>query len=413
VPAPSPHPDAQQTYYRDVEPLLARKCVGCHQDGGIAPFSLGTPEAAAAVKGQIKAAVTERTMPPWLAAEGCSEYLHDRSLTDEEIATLSDWVDLGAPAGDPKDHQEPAPEAKSLTRVDRTLSMPETYTATKEPDDYRCFLIDWPEDEATFVTGLRVNPGAASVVHHVIAFLVSPDRAADYEALDASEEGPGYTCFGGPGGGNDSSTGWIGAWAPGSGGGDFPEGTGLKVLPGSKIALQVHYNTANGKAPDKTSIDLKLDASVAHEAKWQFFADINWIFGDGMHIDAGDPDATHAYAVDPTPFISDGKPFVIHDVGLHMHLRGTQASFEIKRAGGGDECMLDIPNWNFHWQNSYELSEPKPFSPGDQLAIECHWDNSPANQPVIDGAQVPPKDLAWGEGTGDEMCLGALYISEP
>ena len=32
---------------------------------------------------------------------------------------------------------------------------------------------------------------------------------------------------------------------------------------------------------------------------------------------------------------------------------------------------------------------------------------------VVDGKQVQPKDLSWGEGTGDEMCLGAIYVSEP
>jgi hypothetical protein len=62
---------------------------------------------------------------------------------------------------------------------------------------------------------------------------------------------------------------------------------------------------------------------------------------------------------------------------------------------------LDIPRWDFNWQNSYRFLEPKVVLPGDQLAIECQWDNS------APGA----RDVNWGDGTRDEMCLGVLYIT--
>lgn len=38
--------------------------------------------------------------------------------------------------------------------------------------------------------------------------------------------------------------------------------------------------------------------------------------------------------------------------------------------------------------------------PLDQISIECHWNNS------APGA----RDVNWGAGTQDEMCLGVLYI---
>jgi hypothetical protein len=50
--------------------------------------------------------------------------------------------------------------------------------------------------------------------------------------------------------------------------------------------------------------------------------------------------------------------------------------------------------------------------PGDQLSIECHWNNSAANQPLVDGKKLEPRDVDWGESTTDEMCLGLLYVSE-
>jgi hypothetical protein len=400
------------TYHADVAPIVASKCASCHADGGIAPFSLSTFGEIAAVKELVRAAVSDRSMPPWLAADGCNEYAHDGSLTDEQIATITGWIDAGAPEGTPA-QQAPSDEATGLSRVDLTLGMNAPYTAKESPDEYRCFLIDWPNDAPSFVTGFEIKPGEARTVHHVIAFLIPPDRAAQYEELDASEEGPGYTCFGGPGGGNDMEVGWLGSWAPGGRGGDFPAGTGIEVLPGSKIALQLHYNSANGQLPDQTSIDLKIDPTVAKRAHWQFFTNIAWVLGNGMEIPAGETDVKHEFAFDPTGFISDGNPFVIHSVGLHMHTRGTSATLSVEPGAGGDACLLDIPSWDFHWQGTYDLAKPHLFSPGDRLKIECHWDNSAANQPIVDGKPAMPEDLAWGEGTNDEMCLGALYIAEP
>ena len=66
------------------------------------------------------------------------------------------------------------------------------------------------------------------------------------------------------------------------------------------------------------------------------------------------------------------------------------------------------PRWDFHWQGSYALKVPTRVQAGDSLSIECHWDNSAKNQP----GGIAPRELNWGEGTDDEMCLGFLYITQ-
>ena len=74
--------------------------------------------------------------------------------------------------------------------------------------------------------------------------------------------------------------------------------------------------------------------------------------------------------------------------------------------------MLDIPRWDFHWQSVFELEEPLRVEPWQELSIACEWDNSAENQPAgEDGERLPPRDVAWGEGTRDEMCLGILYVT--
>ncbi|HHH12035.1 MAG TPA: monooxygenase, partial [Sorangium sp.] len=124
-----------------------------------------------------------------------------------------------------------------------------------------------------------------------------------------------------------------------------------------------------------------------------------------------DPAVVHEAAIDPSQWMSNGKPFTIHTGGLHMHTRGTKASLGVRHQGGQDECLIDIPRWDFDWQFGYAFTEPVSFQPGDLLTLRCQWDNSPSNQPSIGGQPMPPQALAWGDGTNDEMCLATIYIT--
>ncbi len=410
------------TYARDVKPIVDASCTGCHAPGGLAPFSLTTYDEVKLHRGGIAVATRERIMPPVLAAKGCAEYANDLTLTDEQISTLEAWADSDALEGTAAPAAEsPGQSQSGLSRVDLELPMPIVYTPQKSPDDYRCFVMDWPKDTFSYVTGFRAKPGNAKVVHHVIAYLAGPEYAAEFEALDAKEPGPGYTCFGGANG-NDSGTGWLGAWAPGAIGGMVPEGTGILVRPGSKVILQVHYNTLgkSGDLSDKTTVELALADSVKHRSAYVPFTNFGWIRSGGMTIPAHETDVVHTYAIDPTPYwglatagaLPSGVALKVHSAAAHQHLLGTKNKQQILRKDGTNECLLDIPRWDFHWQQAYWLKEPKVVRPGDKLEITCHWDNSAANQPLVDGKRLEPHDADWGESTTDEMCLGLLYVSE-
>ena len=137
-----------------------------------------------------------------------------------------------------------------------------------------------------------------------------------------------------------------------------------------------------------------------------------WIM-DTMKIPAFAPDTMHSFAFDPTPFLSGGKPFLMYSANLHMHQLGTRAKLSLQRKDGSEDCLLDIPRWNFHWQGSYGFPAPKVVNPGDKVYLECHWDNTPPMQPIVDGKAQMPKDVFWGEGTTDEMCLGGFYMVAP
>src|SRR5579863_8084922 len=89
------------TFSKEISRLIYKRCATCHHEGGSA-FSLMTYEEARPWAKAIKEEVLERRMPPWEAVKGFGEFREDRGLTQEELETISNWVEGGAPEGDPK-----------------------------------------------------------------------------------------------------------------------------------------------------------------------------------------------------------------------------------------------------------------------------------------------------------------------
>src|ERR1700686_536683 len=98
---------APVTFAKNVLPILQKNCQSCHRPGQVAPMSLLSYQEARPWAKAIKAAVTERKMPPWFADPKYGHFINDRSLKQSEIDTLVKWADTGAQEGDSKD--APAP----------------------------------------------------------------------------------------------------------------------------------------------------------------------------------------------------------------------------------------------------------------------------------------------------------------
>ena len=208
----------------------------------------------------MRAVTADRSMPPWLPAGCCNTFKDDISLTDAQIALIDAWVEQGAPEGDPDTPGASLAPVGGLSRVDLTLQMPEPYLPEPRAgrvDDFRCFIVDWPLDEPTFVTGINPRPDARPVVHHLVIGAISPELAAEYEALSGQDGKPGFPCEGGLG-----ELGFDVVLGGSLVGADFPEGMGSRVEPGSKILFNMHYSLAEADPePDQTSVEFKLDDS--------------------------------------------------------------------------------------------------------------------------------------------------------
>lgn len=399
------------TWYKTALPVLQRRCNQCHVKGGAAPFALDDYASAKAMLPAGLASIAAKRMPPWMPSGDCRHYAAERGMPAEDVAALQAWQAAGAPLGDPAQ----APPAATATDAgaqlpdrapDWQLQAVEPYTAdAKQPDDYRCFAVGPAITAETWTQAMRITPGDKASVHHVILYLIAPSAAAQVDKKDAASPGLGWTCFGGPGV-NPAQN--IGGWVPGTVPQVHTDEAGIRIPPGSRLVLQVHYNT-NGHVPkpDQTRADVWLHAKPPKN-----LLTIRPLPNFGIAIAAGDANSQHSKVFENT----GAATWNIVSVTAHMHQLGKRIAVHKEgKDGQSAACLVDIEHWDFNWQQSYRFlpGENVAVAPGERLVLECSYDNSQGHQPVVNGQQKPPVNVTWGEGTADEMCLAYVTLIEP
>lgn len=393
------------TWAEHVGPIVEARCARCHHEGGIGPFRLTTYEEVFALREAVRWSVVSRQMPPWMPAPCCNTFLDDFSLTERQIAMIDAWVEQGAPEGDPARPGPALEPVGGLSRVDVTVEMPEPYTPEPEAgriDDFRCFAVDWPVDEPVYVTGLEPRPGARAILHHLVVAVATGDDAEAWDDLESEDGRPGVPCEGGLG--DLPFTQILGGSLLG---GDFPEDVAIRVEPDSRIILNVHYSMSDA-APvaDQTQVDLRIEPATEARAEsgTLVLANPAWLVSDAMRIPAGRKNVEFAYQYDPRLYTGN-DPVDLVGFTPHMHALGQRMIAAVVRKDGTTECLADIPAWDFGWEQPYWFERPVRLEPGDDVYIECAFDNTDENQPVVDGVRQPARDVAWGTDNQD-MCVG-------
>jgi mono/diheme cytochrome c family protein len=448
---------ATPSFTKDVAPIVAAKCAGCHQAGGIAPFALRTARQISSRAAVIEAAVESRRMPPWPPGPRSPAFVGqaDRTLTARERATIVAWARAGGPVDGSA--RRPPPQATVPVRAGESvldLRMPAAYgpqAAKGATDDYRCFLLDPKLSQDASVTSARIVPGQPKVVHHVILFRVPQAQVAAAKRLDGADRGAGWSCFGdtglslGDAGSIQDSlddADWVSAWAPGWGAGRLPDGTGVPLPARSQIVMQVHYNLLNGRAPDRSRAILTVAPSSAGLAplrtmllpgpvelacareeqgrlcdRTEALFDLARKYGASAgFVPAGLLLLCGRSASSPQPSAVSScdrrisAPSTIHVVAGHMHLLGASIRLTLNPGTARERILLDIPRWDFHWQNAYALSRPVRAEAGDVIRVTCRHDVGKRRRGEH---RIPktPRYVLWGEGTTDEMCLGIVQVT--
>jgi hypothetical protein len=387
---------AMPTYCKDVAPILQKNCQECHRPGQVGPFALETYEQARKRAADIANVAEDRLMPPWRAAPHVGVKFKDaRTLSDQEIATLVAWSEVGAPQGNLADLPAPPhfPDDWQLGKPDLVVDIGADFAVPADGDDiYRCFVVPTHLEKDQYVSAVEYRPGNRRVVHHVLAYVDTSGKARE---RDASEPGPGYTCFGGPG---EPIHGGLGGWAPGNLPSQLDEGIGRSLPRQSDIIIQVHYHPRGKAETDRTRIGLyfarKPVKQIIHAA-----AALN----PELELPPGKSNI-EVKAAWPVPV-----DMVAHAVTPHMHLLGRDMLMSVKFPDGRVQDLIKINDWDFNWQYTYNFEKPLDLPKGSVLNVVAHYDNSSSNPR---NANKPPKLVKWGEATTDEMCIGFIALTK-
>ena len=384
---------ATPTFHKDVEPVLQKRCQGCHRPGEAAPFSMITYRDARPWAKAMKNAVLARKMPPWSADAGIGHFSNDARLSQAEIDTLAAWADGGAPEGDAKHAPKPVAylEGWNIGKPDVVFEMPSAFEIpAKGSIDYQWVVIPTGFKEDKWIKAVEVRPGDRTVVHHVIAFYRRPGSKW---LADAMPGVPTPKSSGAPEGG--MSDGNVGAYVPGLPPVILPEGRATLLPAGADIVLQLHY-TASGKAgKDQTKVGMVFAAGPPVERSLQIpLGSRNFVI----------PPGESNYRVDSEHILD--RDVKIVDLLPHMHLRGKAFEFRAAFPDGKVETLLKVSKYDFNWQLTYSLAEERVFPAGTKIQLSAWFDNSP-NNPNNPDAKA---EVRFGDQTWDEMMVGFIGV---
>lgn len=364
------------TFSRDILPIFQRSCINCHRSQGVAPMSLQRYEDARRYARRIarRTEIRDRmgAMPPWYAEKdiGIQHYKNDPSLTDDEVAMIAQWVEDGAPQGDPED----APPALEFDNSGAwTLGEPDVVVTTEE------FLVkagepDWWGDIAPVRIPIAEDRYVKSVEIR--------------EVNDVPSEGTGRETVGGRfvihhmvwGKVNEEGRGRRQTWPVhevGRNGDMFDPDAGRLLTAGSYIVSESTHLHSNGR---DTRARLQFGFTFHPEGYEPKYRESILGLGNGSDIDirAGEKDQElHAYTVLQTPTkIVSFEP--------HLHAPGDRMCLEA--IWGFNVETLSCVGYDHNWVRTYAFEDDhQPLLPaGTVLHITGYMNNTEENFNVPD-----------------------------
>ena len=397
---PSPAP----TFYRNVIPVLQQHCQSCHRPGEIAssiPLITYTDGRQWAAK--IRDTTNSRQMPPWFADPCCGHFMNDPSLTAEEISTLSAWAESGTPVGDPQD----APlsphwtDGWNIEPPDVVITMPKAVEIPAHGDvEYTYEIVPTNFADDKWVQMSEVRPSSRENVHHAVVYIRPPDS----DWLRGGPVGVPFTASSLAGEhlrhqAHETKSDMLMVYAPGSSPDRWPENMAKFVPAHSDLIFQMHYTTNGHASADQTSIGIVL-------AKHPPPRRVITLQLANDHDTIPIPPGAENYRVEVHGTIPNDCTLL--SFFPHMHLRGKRFEYNIVHEDKSIETLLRV-NYDFYWQLSYRLAQPRFLKAGTELQAIAWYDNSHKNRDNPD----PDATVSWGDQTYNEMMVGFFDIAVP
>jgi hypothetical protein len=407
---PAAVPD-NPTFTKDVLPIFQKSCQACHRPDQMAPFSLVTYEDARPWARSIKQKVETRYMPPWHLDRSVGEYDPDPSLSDNEIAIISKWVDNGAPKGDPKDAPPPVvfPPANSWVfgeEPDLVVTSSGYDVPRTGMDLYPSVTVPSGLTEDRYIKWMQVMPENPKVVHHVLVYTIQDAQSVGRVVRTAA---PGGAARGGrnnaPAASGQPTSSLLIEYARGNDGDIFRPGSAKMLEAGSQIRFSFHYHP-NGETAvpnERTKIGIKFfpkGYTPEHLIVTQGISS-----QETLVIPPGESNARS------DAYFRLEQPARLVSFQPHMHYRGKRQTLEAILPNGQVKLLTDVNRFVWTWQIAYPYKNEPALPAGTVLHMTAWHDNSAGNKENPD----PTAFVGWGPRTVDEMNIGWLdfyYITD-
>ena len=395
--ADSTKPIADATFSKDIAPILERSCQNCHRAGSIAPMALLTYKDARPWARSIKEKVVRREMPPWHIDRnvGITKFKEDPSLTDAEIATISNWVDRGAPEGNPAD----MPPPRQFSDLDKwQIGKPDIVISMKKPyrlkangqDEYYDVDIDPGFKEDVYIQAVETKPDMGfKVVHHATTNLIE----------DPEDDPVGL---------------FLNEYAVGKNADIFPENSGRLIRAGSKVHFNLHLHP-NGEV---TAVSVSLGLKLFPKGVVPKYVTFTQHMGDVADLDLPAGQITRSDGYFRLP-----KPAMLSAFQPHFHTRGKaqcmEAIYPDVRADSArpgparSETLSCVSNYQFGWSITYPYAEDvAPLLPAGTVIHVTTWHDNTDNNKFNPN---PKNWVGYGQRTIDEMSfawVSLYYLDE-
>ncbi|HEX3700113.1 MAG TPA: hypothetical protein VHV27_05500 [Phenylobacterium sp.] len=369
------------SYAKTIAPIIAAKCAGCHEPGGVAPMALNDYQQIKGFSPMIREVIRNRRMPPFLADETVGQFQDDGRLSAQEMKTLVHWVDAGAPRGDGPDplakiHFQ-APEWP-LGKPDVVLNVPPAPVPATGVLEYQHPVVENKMVEGRWMKATTFRISDRAVVHHILTGVV-PDGFKTGDQVSEAKWGAS-----------------LGGYGPGRGSNIEPRDTGVWVPPSGGVAFQTHYTPYGRPTVENTQMGLYFYPK-GKEPKYVLRT---FLIAD-FSIDI--PARTEAHP--EVAYVEFPKDAILYGITPHAHKRGASTNVSIRYPDGHEVMLLALPRYDFNWQYEYFLKTPLKVPAGSKIISHWTYDNSVRNPANPD----PNKEVHWGDQTTDEMFATYLH----
>ena len=367
------------SYAKDVAPILEQHCVGCHHEGGIAPWAMTDAKMIQGWSRMMREVLLTQRMPPGRVDPHVGVPIANAvDITTEEMQKLVHWIDAGAPVAE---GEEDPLQGLSFSKSRYALGEPDLIYKVAPQQipatgilDYRYIPVQLNLDRDVWVRAMEFIPGDPEVLHHVIAYLsTTADKSVRGQRARSEED--------------DN----IAGFAPGRQPEQFRDNSGRLIRKGSNLLLQMHYTTSGRETVDETEVAIYL---YDEPPKYVMSGDVA-----GQRRFLIPPQAKeHKLEGDQTI----ERDAYLYSVTPHMHYRGKYMQYYVEFPDGTTQDVISVPNYDFNWQFRYQLQEPLFMPAGSRLVVKGAMDNSDRNPANPD----PDRPVTFGLQTKHEMFFG-------